>query len=1001
MDAARGEFAVLHHLFHQEHGILGGKMRYKFLVAVFVLFCIPLSAQIATKTGTIYGRVTDDKQAPLPGVSVALQSNVIVSQSATTGGAGTFRFASLPPGNYIASFTLSGFTEVRQEDIQVSTGGNVDLQVIMKPSLEEILSVSAETSPVDRVNNSNTIKYTREYLDHVPNGRDPWLLISMSSAVDWSVFNTGFQQPSQLPFYSRGGSSRNNVWNYDGVNFTPIEPILSTTFYDFDSFEEVQISTGGNDSSIQTGGVVINLVTKRAGNRWQAQGSYYFVDDNLQSDNTPQELKKNPLINPDTHLPAKGSNRIDEIQEIGFNAGGPIIKDKLFLWGGYRKSKVDLFSVNDQADQTDLTIYNIKLNYNWDSHNETQTGYFKALKDKNFALYPSQQAPETFWKQENTPLQGIWTIQHTWIPNDQLLANGRFGYIGDGSKAIPNGGVDVPIIYLSAIHRWENTFYVFGSEQPAKDVNVDVDYFKENFFQGDHEFKFGFEYKSIDQRIFSSYGNGQLINDSGQTVPGGPLTSGEILAQLVVDGKANLNRASFYLTDTFRKDRLTLNLGFRFDHQTGVNEASGVPAVPGFEEFVGSFDYAGGDPGIVFNNISPRLGATYDLTGDGRTIIRANFARYYDAFDHRLLAFSNPTFDYHGASFTYTNRNGDRSITPDEITSSPDYYGLTGGVFDLNQFLAKRKYDPGLTDSWSNELILGFEREVVKDLSIAATFTYRKYGDLLTIVPAGISTADYQPAEEDFHIETPLGNFTIPYFVLPPSFVYDGSAIFMNIKDYTQHYKGVDFVVRKRMSHSFLLNGSLTLQRQTGHYDGGDSLAFQIAAWDSRVKKESFAFDPTNLPFLQNQPYAYTGSLVKPQVYPYAEWSLKIGGVYQFPANISTGAFLRYQQGYPFVLFGTIDDSSLKELYLTSLRAILLEPVGSRRFDNIFTLDLKIEKDFELQNLGRITAIVDILNITNANTVLFRNRNVGSQSLNQIEEVLSPRAFRLGFRYAF
>ena len=192
--------------------------------------------------------------------------------------------------------------------------------------------------------------------------------------------------------------------------------------------------------------------------------------------------------------------------------------------------------------------------------------------------------------------------------------------------------------------RKTHLFYVAPIDRPSHDFVVDANYFTENKLGGDHEFKFGFEYKTSDLHTFSSYGNGVLLVDYNQTTPRGPLTSGYVKAQHFIDGRVELNHTSFYVTDTYRRDRLTLNLGFRFDNQTGTNEASAIPGVPGFENIVGALDYPGGDPGISFNDFSPRIGATYDLTGDGKTILRGNFARYYDGFNPAFTQLQNPTF---------------------------------------------------------------------------------------------------------------------------------------------------------------------------------------------------------------------------------------------------------------------------------------------------------------------------------------------------------------------
>src|SRR4029077_8587430 len=171
------------------------------------------------------------------------------------------------------------------------------------------------------------------------------------------------------------------------------------------------------------------------------------------------------------------------------------------------------------------------------------------------------QAQETLWQQggTNTITPGLWTGQHTWIPNDHTIVTGRYGYIGNGFTLIPNGGKDKPMVYLSAIPRWEDTlYYVSPIDRPSHDVTIDANYYEENRLGGDHEFKFGFEYKTDKLHTFSSYGNGVNIVDYYQTTPGGPLTSGYLYAQHYIDGHVKIDRTSFYATDTYRRDKLTL-----------------------------------------------------------------------------------------------------------------------------------------------------------------------------------------------------------------------------------------------------------------------------------------------------------------------------------------------------------------------------------------------------------------------------------------------------------
>ena len=985
-------------------------MKFKFLLTIVLLTIVagPLMAQVSTRTGSIFGKVADDKGAPLPGVTVTIESEGIQPQTATTGVTGGFRFANLPPGTYSGIFSIEGFTEVRQEDVRVNVGGSVQLDITLRPTLAEEFVVIADTPVVDVKKTGNDTSFDREYMDKVPSGRDPWVIIEQTPGVDNDRINVaGSESGQQSGFFARGAADTDNIWNYDGINTTdPIALGSTPTYYDFDAFEEISIESGGMDASIGAKGVVVNLVTKRSGNKWEANGSYYFVNESLQSDNTPEEL---------VELGVSRSNRIDQVLDWGFDAGGPIIKDKLFVWGAYRRNQIDLFTRvtnpftgESLSDKTTLKDLNFKVNFNANPANESQFGFFDGAKEKEGRGFnPPIQSEETLWKQGSpgTILEGIWSGQHTYIPNDHMIINARYGYIGNSFDLAPNGGncrpsepCEVPIIFLANIPRFEDTsFNLSPIDRPSHDFNVDLNWFKENWAAGDHEFKFGFEYKANEGHTFSSYGNGALIIDYYQTVPSGPLIGGYVYAQRFINGTVNYYRTSFYATDTWRLDRLTLNLGFRIDSGSGENQASSIVAPGGFDQFISGVDFAGNDRSKLFTDISPRLGATYDVTGDGKTIIRGNYARYYDGYTVAYDTYANPTYSYNGVILAFTNLNGDRNVTQDEITGVVGYYGgAAPGPFSQEVFDGLKRIGD-LESPVTDEVVFGFEREVVKDLAVFASYTHRTYDRISAIVPFGITADDYAPAGVVNFSHPDYGTFSVPYSDL--KFEHDGTQLLTTIDGYTQSYNGFDLGLRKRMSSNFMLNGFLTLQSQKVHYDGGNS--FLVTQGDGISARDVYA-DPLIAENLyDDETYAFvSGGSGKTGVFPFAEWTFRMSGVYQLPWSLSAGAFVRYQQGYPMPLFAQVPAGNLVNFYASG-RLIPLTTVDQIRYQNIFTLDLNVQKMFELSEFGRITLAADVFNVTNENAAIQRERRTTTDSFNALQENVSPRAVRLGFKYSF
>jgi hypothetical protein len=310
--------------------------------------------------------------------------------------------------------------------------------------------------------------------------------------------------------------------------------------------------------------------------------------------------------------------------------------------------------------------------------------------------------------------------------------------------------------------------------------------------------------------------------------------------------------------------------------------------------------------------------------------------------------------------------------------------------------------------------MLGFERQVMQDLSMAVQYTHRSYpggwGSLPDIPVAQLGNLWIPAGNATFH--SVVGDFTVPYYHLNPDLVEANGTnrVLRNFEGYDQKYDGVDINVRKRMSNNFMLNGSLVLQRQKAEYSSIDGYVGGVG--DGGITPGNpFNWDPSLIPFQDGLPYAYAQtSSGKGGVYPYATWQFKLSGVYQFPADINVGAFMRYQEGYPYVIWGRVSESAYGGATftngVTSTQRLLVEDFGSRRYDNMFTLDMQVEKAFAFGQYGKLTLSANFFNLLNSNTVIRRTRDLGSptspsSTFNLIDENLSPRAVRVGVRYSF
>ncbi len=260
------------------------------LVLALILFAgvVPgLLAQIAG--GNIYGTVADESGAVLPGAAVTITSD-FGTRTSTTTSQGDFRFLNLERGRYKVSITLAGFTSVNRE-VNVVTGENANLSFALKvATVAETVTVTAETPLVDVKKRGTATTMTTEELQNVPNARDPWGVLKNVPGVLLDRVNiAGNENGQQANSAGKGATAADRTWNLDGMNVTDMSATgASPTYFDFGAFQEITVTTGGADLTMQTGGQGINLVTKRGTNKFHGSARYLIAHHKLSSNNVAQ-----------------------------------------------------------------------------------------------------------------------------------------------------------------------------------------------------------------------------------------------------------------------------------------------------------------------------------------------------------------------------------------------------------------------------------------------------------------------------------------------------------------------------------------------------------------------------------------------------------------------------------------------------------------------------------------------------------------------------------------
>src|SRR5512138_1552750 len=424
----------------------------KFLV-VLALFALALSAAAQVRTGNVYGTVRDAEGNPLPGVSVTLRGSQIAPLTTVTSETGVYRFVSLSPRNdYEVTAELTGFKKESRTGIIVTLGANVEINLTLEVgTLEEQVTVVAQTPVVDVKKTTVGQNIDKEAMQSLPTARDPWVVMQLAPAIMVDRENVGGNESGQQSgFVARGDATggmgrnqgANNIWSVDGIDITdPAALGGSALYYDFDMFEELNVTTGGAaDVTVQTGGVALNMVTRRGGNRMSLAGRFYLTDNFFQSNNLTPELKAQGVRN---------VNKIQQIKDFGFNAGGPVIKDKLWWWGAYGVQDIFVYTITGNKDQSLLNNYNLKVNAQILPNNRFEALVTSGAKEKfgrNSSLAKPEGDHQTGKYHWGSPIVKLQD-EHVFGNNIYLSLKYSFNDAGFGWRPIPDEGVIYPITY--------------------------------------------------------------------------------------------------------------------------------------------------------------------------------------------------------------------------------------------------------------------------------------------------------------------------------------------------------------------------------------------------------------------------------------------------------------------------------------------------------------------------------------------------------------------------
>jgi hypothetical protein len=1053
------------------------------------LMCVSAFAQL--QTGNIFGKAQAKDGSALPGVTVTL-TGMGAPQTTVTDAQGNFRFPNLSPGSYTVKAELSGFGTATRAGLTVRVGQNADITMTLNASMAESITVTAESPLLDVRKAGTGTNVSKIEMEKIPTSRDPWMILSTVPSVMVDRINVGGTQSGQQSVYiAKGALSRDNSWNVDGVNITDMGATGSSpTYYDFDSFEEMQVTTGGSDPRIQTPGVQLNMVTKRGTNDFKGSGRYFYTPGSLSSSSSVPAEAASYLVR---------ANGVDFVRDYGAEVGGPVWKDHLWFWGARADNKISQWQSQQYnaavaggavtltpafiiPDFTILRDKNLKLNGQIVASNSAVGFYTYGDKYRNARDLSPSRPFETAYTQ--TGPTKVYKIEDTQIVGSSLYLTAMWSKVTGGFGLFANGGAgeSAPSRWVDSAGVNHDNYFTFETVRPQKQSRLDGSKFFD-FAGVNHELKFGFGYRNTPVHSTTSlpgpthgyltYAATQGTGQSNQKVClDNGLPSGCFVATLPrdVDVAYAEKYNDFYVGDTILFGNLTIQGGLRWDRQSTKNLPVSIAANPllatpltlpclaavrcngtpggNLTAQLPPVNFAGDPQELKWNSVSPRIGMTYALGADKRTLLRAGYNRYVSQVGSAVSG-ANP-LAYSAFYFYGFDTNGDHVVQRNELLKFASRPSTGVDVNNPGSVALTRRVDYNMKVPHSDEIVVGAERELMSDFSVGLNYTWRKSSDLFTTrfeKTQGkgdyYTAADYVAATKNFGTAAnpdirpittgglfnlcpngttfstvsndcraagaasgfaPLATFNTrvgtPIYMLAAGVNAPQFRVLTTRPNYSQKFSGLELTANKRLSHKWMMRGSVSYNDYTESC-GADSFANPTPALPGVTAASG---GPGSCPGGQYAPQS-AGSGAFGNDFISSRWQFNITGLYVAPWDVNVGASLTGRQGYAAALREAVTGLN------TGTVNVVLDPIGDIRFDNVYELDLRFAKDFHLPKGVGFTVSGDLFNAPNKRTVLQRETLVlqnannspgGSRSAGwRITELQAPRVWRLGGKFTF
>jgi outer membrane receptor protein involved in Fe transport len=944
------------------------------------------TAAAQERFGGLTGVITDASGGVLPGATVTVTSKSTGAvRAVVTGADGVYNVPDLDPGRYALVAELSGFAKSQIDDLTIALGKTVKVDTQLKVGdLSEVVQVQAEARPaIDLRSTLVAHNIPSEEIDRLPKGRSFQSLALTAPSVNSGEIEGGFQV--------NGASGAENAYTVDGVVTNSLIDGRSRQNTVFEYLQEVQVKTTG--IAAEYGGAlggVISAVTKSGGNTLRGEGHYYYEGSSL-SAKPVRRLVLDPITESFAQY-TQDNKDPDHRNEIGGSIGGPIIKDRLFYFGSYsprfakRTNSVNYSNGTEPGEisrkQTTTQAFG-KLTYSGSRFTASGSAlYTPTTSDGTLTAYNGLGAnvlTSTLAANDANIDRGFKQTQTNTTGNVDIVLGGssyasvRGGYFYDNYKdtGIPNvtnyiyqtssiGVAGVPASLQGPVLFQNTPRALIVDKDATKRGFVNADYNTAFRLGGYHTLKGGVGYQRTVNDALQAYPGGfvNIYWDRTFTFPNAPGGRGTYGYYEVnnrgVQGQAGANIISLYAQDQWTiGNRLTLNVGLRTENET----------VPSFREGIDAMKFSFSD------KLAPRVGAAYDVRGDGRFKVYGSWGRYFDWTKYELSrgSYGGDTWQiYYRALDTLDLGSLNLSNMPGQ-----DLWVVPGGFRD-RRVPNFESTDPDIKPMYQDSTSIGVEHQLGSEMVLGAHYVH----NILRRTIEDIGAVDAS-GNEAYIIGNPgegLAEFQFPSGATPFG---------QPVPKPKRQYDAIEVTLSKRFSKNYFWSASYVYSRLYGNYSG-------IAASEEVTTPTTGTSSAT----AQQQ----AGSIARPGGNANRAWDIdeifwdshgtlnvegnlptdrphvaKLYGSYSLPFGTQLGAFFYAGSGTPLTTY--VVSSNQTNLFVEGRGDMGRTPVLTKT-------DLLVSHELRLTGAKRLRFELNVLNVFNQKTTRhafnYLNRGAGA-----------------------